>query len=114
MSSALPVPCPLVIEHAKEITRKLGYRYLWIDRYCINDQDSASRQHQIAHMDLIYAGAELTLINAAGEGTSDGLPGIGSCSRPRQPGLKIGEHTLLSSLPDPAEVVRTSKWATRG
>jgi len=114
VNSTVPVACPLVIEHAIEVTRKLGYRYLWIDRYCINDQDPADKQHQIAHMDVIYSGADLTLINAAGGGASDGLPGIGSSLRLRQPGLRIGQHTLVSSLPDLADVISCSKWASRG
>jgi hypothetical protein len=67
--STLPVACPLVIEHAIEVTRKLGYRHLWIDRYCINNQDPTDKHHQIAHMDLIYSGADLTLISIADEET---------------------------------------------
>ncbi|KAK4223558.1 heterokaryon incompatibility protein-domain-containing protein [Podospora fimiseda] len=44
----------------------LGYRYLWVNRYCI-DQDNFDEKHdQIAKMDLIYAHAALTFIDLAG------------------------------------------------
>lgn len=40
------------------------YRYLWVDRYCIDQDDVAEKKEQIAQMDRIYRGAELTIIAA--------------------------------------------------
>jgi hypothetical protein len=103
---------PLVIEDAIMVTKNLDVRYLWVDRYCI-DQNSEEKDHQIRNMDLIYRGAKLTIIAAAGEDPSFGLPGVSSTSRTPQPMLQVKGH-LLISLPDPSAELSSSKWASRG
>lgn len=95
------------------VVKRLNFQYLWVDRYCI-DQNGEDKDHQIRNMDLIYRGAELTIIAAAGEDPSFGLPGISSSDRTPQPTIRVKGHVLVSSLPDPAEEMRSSKWASRG
>jgi hypothetical protein len=104
---------PLVIEDAIMVATRLGVHYLWVDRYCIN-QNSEEKNHQIRNMDLIYRGAKLTIIAAAGEDPSFGLPGVSSTNRTPQPMLQVKGHLLISSLPDPSAELRGSKWASRG
>ncbi|EPE31837.1 hypothetical protein GLAREA_11919 [Glarea lozoyensis ATCC 20868] len=60
---------PMVIIHAAEFTRRLGERYLWVDRLCIvqNDSGDGGTLSQVAKMDKIYSGAYLTIIAAAPE-----------------------------------------------
>jgi hypothetical protein len=60
---------PGVIRHAVEFTRRLGERYLWVDRLCIvqNDLGDGGTLSQVAKMDKIYSGAYLTIIAAAPE-----------------------------------------------
>lgn len=38
---------PPVIRDAGEVTRRLGYRYLWVDRYCIDQNNSEDIHFQI-------------------------------------------------------------------
>jgi len=109
----LPNPAPQVIEDAIMVAKELDVRYLWVDRYCI-DQDGDDKDHQIRNMDLIYRGAKLTIIAAAGEDPSFGLPGISSAKRTTQPMIRVRGHWLVSSLADPALELRNSKWASRG
>jgi hypothetical protein len=65
-------------------------------------------------MDLVYARAHLTIIAAAGEDPDYGLPGLRGTLRSRQSHLKIGHHSLVSTLPSPKRAIKRSKWATRG
>ena len=104
---------PLVIQDAMRVTIRLDVRYLWVDCYCI-DQNSEEKDHQIRNMDLIYRGAKLTIIAAAGEDPSFGLPGVSSTKRTPQPMLQVKGNLLISSLPDPSAELSSSKWASRG
>ncbi|KAK2757157.1 tol protein [Colletotrichum kahawae] len=72
--SYLPLDVPTVISDAMLVTISLGFSYLWVDRYCI-DQTNSDKYKQINQMDSIYQRAELTIIAAAGEDPSYGLPG---------------------------------------
>lgn len=69
---SLPNPAPRVIEDAMTVTKELGFRYLWVDRYRISQVHDTEKHDQIMKMDQIYAGAEVTLVAAAGEGTDYG------------------------------------------
>jgi hypothetical protein len=48
----LPLDIPEVAEDAIHVTKELGYRYLWIDRYCI-PRDEKKRHVHIQNMDVI-------------------------------------------------------------
>lgn len=67
-----------VIEDAMTVTKELGPRYLWIDKYCIIQDDLQIKMEQIRNMDAVYDRAEVTIIAAAGEDGSFGLPGVSS------------------------------------
>jgi hypothetical protein len=105
---------PPVITDSMTVTRLLGFRYLWVDRYCIPQDSDDEKLAQIQNMDAIYANSEVTIIAAAGEDPSYGLPGIGYRSRFCQPYVNIGTSRLVSTLPPPKDIVRSSKWAKRG
>jgi hypothetical protein len=64
-------------------------------------------------MDAIYQGAELTIIAAAGKDENFGLPGVGT-PRTAQPVATIGDHLVISTMPNPHYTITASKWATRG
>ncbi len=49
-----------------EVSRSIGYRYLWVDSLCIIQDDRQDKDLQISMMDEIYRSATLTL--AAGSG----------------------------------------------
>jgi hypothetical protein len=105
---------PKVIADSIDVTLKIGFQYLWVDQYCIDQYDKEMRHEQICQMDLIYSNAELTIIAVAGRDASYGLPGINGTQRRYQPRLKHGNHLLLSTLSHPRFLVEHSKWATRG
>ncbi|KAF2670720.1 HET-domain-containing protein [Microthyrium microscopicum] len=110
----LPATLPNVIRDAMDVTQALGYRYLWVDRYCIK-QDDEDKHSQIRLMGAIYECAELTIVAAHGSSAADGLTGV------------FGQRTeidefLLSSLQvrvilrpsNPASIINNSVWSRRG
>jgi hypothetical protein len=72
---------PNTIEDAITATQKLGFRYIWIDRYCINQSDKEEKTAQIQQMDLIYGSASCTIVAASSGDPSTGLPGVSSVPR---------------------------------
>ncbi len=81
----VPLNMPRTIEHTIFLTKELGYRYLWIKRYCITQGDTVSRQMQIQSMDIIYQHSALTVVVAAGVDPDHGLSGVDTVLRKRQP-----------------------------
>lgn len=108
---------PGVVRDAMELTRKLGYKFLWVDRYYIDQSNHDEVLSQVGRMDVIYENATMTIVAASGEDDNYGLPGVGtgdSSLRTAQPATSIDGLTLISSLPEVTHCVERSKWATRG
>ena len=66
-------PESMTLKQAVHVTRCLGFRYLWIDALCINQEEEQDKQHEISLMGEIYAGSELNLAATAASSGSDGL-----------------------------------------
>jgi hypothetical protein len=49
------------IRDAIEVTRSIGYRYLWVDSLCIVQDDQQDQDLQISMMDEVYSNATLTI-----------------------------------------------------
>lgn len=104
---------PQVIEDAVSVTRNLGFRYLWVDRYCIPEDSHALRLAQIYSMDTIYSCAQATIVAAAGSGPSLGLPGVG-IKRFTQPTAYAQSRTFIWSMTPCRDLIQISPWNTRG
>lgn len=123
--SRLPDDIPLVVADAISACSHLGLQYLWVDRYCIPQDDAESKHAQIRNMNLIYKQSALTIIAAAGSGPTIGLPGV-SQHRPNVPQRsiqKLGPHIIVPIMTD-AELLYShdgrmqafagSAWNNRG
>lgn len=110
-STPLPSRLPLTIEDSIRVCKALGYRYLWVDRYCIPQKDRQMRARQIQQMDDIYCGSAVTLIACAGSGPQYGLPGV---SKPRAPcpSIRNGSSQSLQMMPT-IDDIQSSTWASR-
>ncbi|RSL74450.1 hypothetical protein CEP53_000294 [Fusarium sp. AF-6] len=101
-----------VVEDAIRVTQALGYRYLWVDRHCITNEDEKIRKRQLLEMNAVYANAQVTIVAAAGEDSAFGLPGV---SRARQqPYARVQGHSLVAVPREPADYIQNSVWWTRG
>jgi hypothetical protein len=111
--STLRYPAPLTIEDAITCTRALGLIYLWVDRYCI-DQDAPETKHtMIQNMDKIYMDATITLIDAMGSNSHSGLAGVSRTLRTVPRPIEI-HGRRLSMVPNIRSAISKSKWASRG
>jgi hypothetical protein len=111
--SSISLDIPRTVADAISVTLQLGYRYLWVDEYCIDQNDENHRDDQIKRMDRIYHGADLTIVAAAGENKSHGLPGLGSTKRGKRKVVCVGDVVVFSNGPDPYEEAKNSPWFTR-
>jgi Heterokaryon incompatibility protein (HET) len=102
------------VQDAMIATKGLGLRYLWCDKYCIDQGNAAEKHDQIMHMDAIYEASQVTIIAAAGQDANAGLPGVGITPRNFQPVINVGNAKLVYSMTSPQDVIKQSKWFTRG
>lgn len=105
---------PAVISDAMNVTIGMGFDYLWVDKFCIDQKDKVAKHGQISQMDSIYHNAELTIIAAAGSDPTYGLPGISSRLREPYPTITVRDIDIISTLRHPHSSIPSSKWATRG
>lgn len=73
---------PPTVQDSLTLTRALGIELLWVDRFCIVQDDDESKPEQLAAMASIYANAYFTIAATEGSATT-GLAGA-SPDRPRQ------------------------------
>ncbi|KAK7753512.1 hypothetical protein SLS62_004587 [Diatrype stigma] len=117
---SLPLLIPRVVHNAMAVVMDLGYRYLWVDQYCIDQ--SASREEiieNISKMDLIYSLAQWTIVAASSRGA---LPGVGTTPRVAQEVLDLGgltgntenAITCFTTSPGVEKCILDSVWYTRG
>lgn len=104
---------PQTVQDAMNVVRVLGTRFLWVDRYCINSSEPATKHYMISNMDTIYARAYLTIIAAAGDSDKYGLPNV------RHPsyGIKIPPWNGIAFRDTPGlqqDYFKESTWSTRG
>jgi hypothetical protein len=111
-NACLPHDLPKTIEDAMYVSVSLGIQYLWVDRYCIDQNDAKAKHDTISSMDSIYQCASLTIIAASGSGPDHGLPGVRGTRRrsSRLSGFVDG----LMAIESPYTEIMDSMWNTRG
>jgi hypothetical protein len=117
---SLPTTLPPTVEDSLVVTLGLGLRYIWVDRYCIRQDDSTHKSTQILHMAQIYGNATATLAAACGTGPTHGLPGASPTARHRTRNHQIigrvGRGRTLASGPFPhlqEKLTVSSVWDSR-
>ncbi|KAK8030225.1 HET-domain-containing protein [Apiospora rasikravindrae] len=102
---------PQVVQDSIRVTKALGCRYIWVDRYCI-DQEDTQKQHIFNQMHRVYSNAFLTIIAGAGRDAHHGLPGVSS-GRPKQIKFQLGNLQFDEVFPSNNLALTNSAWATR-
>ena len=107
---------PETIRDAFEITRKLGFRYLWVDSLCIIQDSEEDKTSQLSIMHSIYANAEITIVAACSEKVADGFLGerdvsqkaqfrIPCCVNPEHRFIvHINEHDMYDNRLEPVNI----------
>ncbi|KAF9892979.1 hypothetical protein FE257_000571 [Aspergillus nanangensis] len=110
----LPTNTPKTINDAIDICRQLKQDYLWVDQYCIIQDNETDKKEQISSMAAIYSCATFVIITTDGV-MSDGIPGV-SYERPqKQIQRRIAGIDLINTLPSWREItLGGSLWSTRG
>lgn len=75
------ISLPNIISDAISLCQGLGEIYLWVDRFCIIQDDVESKHGQIHGMNKIYRSANFTIVAALNKRDSQGIPGFSG--RPR-------------------------------
>lgn len=103
---------PNTIEDAIQACSALGFRYLWVDRLCIVQDDERSKNHQIHAMGDIFASAELVLIASSSENMHAGISGVRHSRQTEQWRLSSSDLDLVR-LPRLDEMIEGCQWRTR-
>ncbi|KAK8851106.1 HET-domain-containing protein [Apiospora arundinis] len=74
---------PKTILHTMGLVKTLGERYLWVDRFCICQDDASTKHAQLESMADIYGNAYLTIVAASEWDANHGLRGIEGITKPR-------------------------------
>jgi hypothetical protein len=64
---------PLTVIDAIKVTEKLGITRIWIDAFCIVQDDPINKAREIAQMPLIYSQATLTIVASRAKGVGEGF-----------------------------------------
>jgi hypothetical protein len=113
-AGALLSDVPTVVRDSMALVVQLDMRYLWVDRYCIDQSNSQEVHDQVQNMDTIYANAQLTIVAASGGDPDFGLPGAKTRPRTPQPFAKIRNMCIVWTLPTMQSWLNDkSVWATR-
>lgn len=99
------------------LCRELGEQYLWVDRFCILQDDARSKHDQISAMDKIYGAASFCIVAALNDRLGNGLPGCPN--RPRKGSVwappRVAEPERRGIRDDSINrIVDASLWNTRG
>lgn len=105
---------PAVVVDAMAVALGLGLRYLWVDQYCINQEDDVAKQHQIANMGTIYKQAKLTIVASCGSDATYGLPGVGDRPRKSSQEFRHGNFSITTFESPLSNAPERSVWNTRG
>ena len=105
---------PNVIEEALQVCLRLKERYLWVDRFCIVQDDDKNKQEQIRCMADIFTMATFTLVIACGDNMSVQLPGIGVDRYASTDCADFEGLHVRSGLPFLHDTIRASTWYSRG
>jgi hypothetical protein len=103
---------PRTIHDAIWVAREFEIPYLWVDRYCIDQNNQQEKHVMVSSMDKIYTGAELTIIAAAGADPHYGLPGVSSTKRHVTSMTALNRSSLVGCLRADHEIMN-SIWSTR-
>ncbi|OAL48914.1 HET-domain-containing protein [Pyrenochaeta sp. DS3sAY3a] len=108
---ALPLDrLPQTIKDAITVTKRLGFRYLWVDALCIVQDDHDDWAAEAKRMSSVYQYAFLTIAAISGVEATSGL----FTPKPPEQTVHVGGLQFSMPLATLDEELDRSKWNTRG
>lgn len=109
---------PATIRDATHLLRALGQRYLWVDAYCIDQDDPTDKAELVSKMDRIYQNAVFTIVAADGHDANAGLRRLHFRATDIEIPLRIVQNDVhlefLPALPSYKDALQQTFWSTRG
>ena len=105
---------PRTIEDAIAICKGLKRRYLWVDRFCIQQDSEQDKRQQIDAMASIYSSAEFTIINSSGADMYSPIPGVTEKRNAFQSKVVTGGVEVTNIYPSLGVALKNSTWGKRG
>lgn len=68
-----PLDLRKTLRNSVDITRRLGYEFLWVDALCILQKDFEDWSHESVRMASVYGNAVITISADAAQDTDDGI-----------------------------------------
>lgn len=114
----LPSCLPKIVEDALYVCTKLLIPFLWVDLYCIDQQNLERKMIEINGMGYIYRRAEITLIDGrdgSSQSTYQGLlpEGTANDKHNLQHLERIGSQEYITTLPGMFFRLKQSFWSQR-
>lgn len=109
---------PRSIQDAVVVTRKLGFRYLWVDALCIIQDDREDKDREISDMATIYKNAVVTLAASVAKSSKEGF--LSRSTAPYLPGYaftipmpdsQVGTVYLAAEAREPDHPLDKRGWA---
>jgi hypothetical protein len=97
---------PRTLQDAIAMTRKLGVRYIWIDRLCICQDDVKDWERESSRMAAVYSNAYLTI---AATGSSDAGGGL-FFDRPGRSYLRTAFRSTNGAIEGDVLIFPLAKW----
>lgn len=112
----LPQILPATIADSMNVAMHMGFRYIWVDAFCIVQDDDQDKVIQIPHMDAVYSCAEITIAAGCSGNADFGLHGISQPRCNEQVRARVDGKHLAAVLPQYETMDEPSRsiWNTRG
>ena len=108
---------PNTIRDALRLCLQVGIKYLWVDTFCIVQDDEDTKQLHLNSMASIYANANFTIIAADGENANHGLRGIEGSAQSRNVTIDVvrfQNHKNMIIYHNKTWRPENSNWESRG
>jgi len=113
---------PPSVRDAVLLTEKIGIKYLWIDAFCIIQDDETDKNWEIVQMPLIYSQATVTIVASRPKGVTEGFLHERPRIRKETPDHifelpfrcsdnSLGAVVLLRKIQPPTEPLDLRAWA---